>query len=133
MARYSGTAMVIVFGGATVSGLFSSLEANEEVATIDVTAGADQHEETIFDVVSDRISMTLLHSSGTAGSAAYTALAPKSSGTLVFHPSGTAATNSHHTYTDAKVISRSLSVPRGDKVEFSAELISDVVEAVTYT
>ena len=131
MARYSGNAMVVVFAGGTVSALFQTLEATQEKSTIDMTAGADTHEETIFDVVSNRVALTILSTSGTAGTAIYDALKPGQAGTLVYYPSGTAVGETIHTYTDAKVLSRTHTVPRGGRVEIACEFTTDVVEAVT--
>ena len=133
MARYAGSAVEVTFGGATVSGYFTSTEWGDEAGVIDATAGTDTHEYTLLDVMSGRVTMTALHDSGTAGSAVYTALVPAASGTLVIHPTGTAANQSHHTWTSAKVISRRVSVARGDRAELNVEWATDVVEATTYT
>lgn len=94
MARYSGKDLHIIwqYSGGTVelNTDYRSLEESEEMQTADSTAGPDEvvTEQPIR--VEPSVSVELLDNDSSAGQAIWAALAPGTSGTLVWSPRGTA-------------------------------------------
>lgn len=84
-----GTAQGVVNGTALFASDFRALEWEEQIDTVDVTAGADTDKAYLPTLRETALSMTLLDN-GTAGSAVHRALRVGNYGTLTFGPVGTA-------------------------------------------
>ncbi|NLE57783.1 MAG: hypothetical protein GX616_05440 [Planctomycetes bacterium] len=95
------------------------MDVDEQINTIDTTAGADTDESHITGTKSCSISATFL-CNGTAGSAIAAALATGSSGTLTWGPLGTAAGMPKYSCI-ATVASNNDSYPYDGEVEFDVE------------
>lgn len=135
--RYSGKALKVTFGGATptdITGLFRVLEVEEGLRTVDATGGADTHERHLDDVLFGRATYTILTLPGSAGSALYNALAPRTAGTFIYYPQGTVvgtpAGNVKHTFLKAKVTGRTHRLVYNAAVEIRVGFEFDDIEVV---
>lgn len=124
MTKYSGSDLVVTFGGTTISDHGASVDVDEDHATPDVTSFGDDngayigggvtHRKASFDGFDD-----------TAG-AVYAAIAPGTSGTLLIYPQGNVTGNPRRSV-NALVTKRKRGFKIGDKVALSAEFQMDGV------
>src|SRR5688500_1018810 len=93
MAHYSGSALVVDLGGTVISGDHRTFSWNEQIKTIDTTAGADAAESHVKGTTSLDWSMDVLFENSAAGSAIARMLYSGNSGTLRVYPLGTVTGN----------------------------------------
>ena len=108
MATYAGSSLALVWttstGTTNLEGDFRTLTINENIDTIDATAGADAEKKYIAGPTDRNMSLTYLHQEGTADIAE---LQSGQVGTLTVYPEGTASTKP--TYTIPALISQGAS------------------------
>ena len=123
MAKYTGKNLAIAWiwsGGTTwLQGDFRSMTTTEDQESADSTAGNDTYKEYIPTVADASGEVELLDNSGTSGTAMWAAIAPSTTGTLTWYPSGTAAGNQTNTAA-AFVSGRSREFPYDDVVTMTA-------------
>jgi hypothetical protein len=117
MARYTGRALVVewIYSGGTtnITNYRRSFETSESVDDADATCGTvtyRDHLPTFTDMTS---TLEYLEDNGADGTAAYSALAPRTEGTVRWSPEGTANGNPEY-YGAAYVQSRDRSYPYDD-------------------
>jgi len=120
MARYTGNDLAIGWvhaGGTTwLETDFRSMTTSEDQASADSTAGDDTYNQFIPTFANATGEVRLLDTDGTAtGTAMWGAIAPSTSGTLWWYPSGTASGSISH-YAPAFVSSRGREFPYDDVV-----------------
>jgi len=95
MARYTGSALALQWvtssGTAWLEGDFRSLSISEDQESADSTAGDDTYKGYIPTVADASGEVSLLDTSGTAGTIQWAYVAPATTGTLTWYPTGTAA------------------------------------------
>lgn len=120
--RYTGHDLVIkwVYSGGTVdlSSEQRSLSSSEEVGDADATAGNDDYSVHLPTFADSSCDVELLDLKGSAGTARWAALRPRTEGTLYWYPSGTAINNTYH-YVPAYIQKRDREVPYDDVVPIS--------------
>ena len=105
MAAYVGKNAYIAFGGTALQADYRTFEWSETIGVEDGSAGSDSWVRQIQTLTTGNASLTLRGISGTAGTAAWKALAPGQEGTLEYGPEGTSSTN-RRLYVNAFVESR---------------------------
>jgi hypothetical protein len=122
MARYTGHDLVVIWaytgGSVDLSGDFRNFSTNEEVNDADATAGNDtysQHLPTFADADGELEMLDIHGSGGTAGTAAWANIKPRTSGTVHWYPVGTASGSVHHSV-PAYIQTRNREFPYDDVV-----------------
>ena len=109
MAGQKGSSFAVSFGGTTLETDFRTASTEEMAELIDDTAGSDANRHYLAGVEDGTMTLTIVRQSG--DSATWDAIAPGTSGTLVWSGAGD-GTNT----VDALVESRSNSIDYGDVV-----------------
>lgn len=121
MAHFTGADLYITFGGVTLHGDFRSLDVSESQEVADTTAGTDDYQSHVITTKAVEMSLSLLYDNATAGTAAATALANGTQGTLEWGPEGTATGKPKYTI-PATVTSFDKSIPYDDAVSYDVSL-----------
>lgn len=124
MTKYSGSDLVMTFGGTTISDHGASLDVDEDHATPDVTAFGDDDGEYIASGVTHR-KASFAGFDDSAGTV-YAAVAPGTPGTLLIYPQGN-VTGYPRRSVNALVTKRKRGFKIGDKVALSVEFQMDGV------
>lgn len=94
MTEYTGSQLYVTFGGTVISSRFRSFDADETMALVDKSAGADGAMTYLTTLEDGKGALEVLDGSG--GTALWAALDKGASGTLVWGPEGTTAGNPKH-------------------------------------
>ena len=88
---FAGTAMVVTWNSLPITGEYRRVTINATVNDADGTSGVDTDIRHMPTQADSNIAVEMTAQSGTAGTALWTALAPRTKGTLVVQPEGTAS------------------------------------------
>ena len=109
----------MIFGSTVLSGTYRTFSATEDADLVDGSAGVDANKSFLVALKSGKASVELVDQA--AGTALWTAVAPGTSGTLIWAPEGTATGKQKHSAV-CLVASRDRSTPYNEvaiiKVEF---------------
>lgn len=123
MARYTGKDLAIKWvtssGTTWLEGDFRSMTTTEDQESADSTAGNDTYKAYIPTVADASGEVQLLDNGGTIGTAMWAAIAPSTTGTLIWYPTGTAAGQQTNTAA-AFISSRQREFPYDDVVTITA-------------
>lgn len=120
MAHFTGSGLVVTFGGTTLTADFRSFSESEEMGLVDSSAGADTNRSYLTTLKDGKATLEIVAPAG--GSAVWNAVVPGTSGTLIWAPEGTATGKNKHTVSSAIVMNRDKEMPYDNivviKVEF---------------
>lgn len=119
MAEFTGKNLYLAFDGTAVNADFREFSEDEEVGTVDASAGSDVARTYLTTLEDGTASLTLLlQEDGTAATDPWQLMDKGNEGTLEWGPEGTATGKPKHTV-NAIVTSRGKSVPYDDVVEMT--------------
>jgi hypothetical protein len=124
---FVGSGLYLKFGNTVLSGEFRSFNEAEDGATVDGSAGADTFRRKLMTLSDGSATYECVAQAG--GTAIWAAVAPKTEGTLVWGPEGT-ATNKPKGSVNCVVSSRARSIPYDGIVTYSIKF--DYLEAPTH-
>lgn len=111
MPEFTGSTLHLSFAGVTLSGDFRNFDPSEEIGLVDASAGADTNRTYLTTLKDGKATLEMVAQTG--GTALWAAVAPGSSGTLIWAEEGTATGKPKHSCL-AIVMSRSRPVPYED-------------------
>lgn len=88
---FAGTALVATWNGTELTGEYRRVTINQTVNDADGTSGHDTEVRHMPTQTDANIAIEMTAMAGTAGTALWSALAPRTSGTLIVQPEGTAS------------------------------------------
>jgi hypothetical protein len=87
---FAGTAMVVTWNALPLTGEYRRVTINQTVNDADGTSGPDTEIRHMPTQTNANIALEMTAMSGTAGTATWSALTPRTAGTLIVQPEGTA-------------------------------------------
>lgn len=108
MARFSGRSMYLTFSTSTITNL-RSVDIEEQAAEIDASAAGDTRETYVAGLIGSSLSAERVGDD--ADTTLYNAVAPQSTGTIIFGPAGTASGKRKYTWGDTVSLQRNEATP----------------------
>lgn len=123
MAKFTGAGLVLTFGATTLTTTFRGFDPEEDMGTVDASAGADTARSYVNTLKDGKASIDyLLDNTTVAGDPKWTAVVPGTTATLTWSELGTATGNVKHSVS-ATVTSRKKSHPYDGLVMAHVEFV----------
>jgi hypothetical protein len=119
MTEYTGSALYVAFKGTSLAVDFREFSEDEEIGTVDASAGSDVSRTYLTTLEDGTATLSLVAQAGeTAATDPWYLMDKGAEGSLEWGPEGTASNKPRH-YVNAIVTSRGKSIPYDDVVEMS--------------
>lgn len=119
MAEYTGSALYIAFKGTDLASDFREYSPNEEVGTVDASAGSDVSRTYLTTLEDGTATLNLLYQTGeTAATDPWQLCDKAAEGSLEWGEEGTASNKPRH-YVNAIVTSRAKTIPYDGVIEMT--------------
>ena len=121
---FAGTAMVVSWNALAITGEYRRVTINQTVNDADGTSGVDTEIRHMPTQTNANVALEMTAMSGTAGTALWTAMQPRTSGTLIVQPEGTAANMRKYTVT-GYIQTFNENIPYNEAVIWTATIFPD--------
>lgn len=120
MAEFTGKNLIVVFATVTLTGNHRTFSVTEEMGTVDASAGADAARSYVTTLKDGTATLEVLGDDTAGGPTWWAAVAPGTTGSLVYGEEGSTSGQPRHT-ASAIVTSRKKDAPYDDLVTYTVE------------